>query len=95
VIPEAFGGADMGFLTFGVVLEELGRQLTASPLLASGLVGATALVLGGTDSQKQAWLPKIAEGTAIVTLVHSQTKHFSWRQRFGRGRGSKGDRLLT
>jgi alkylation response protein AidB-like acyl-CoA dehydrogenase len=69
VTPEAFGGAEMGYLTFGVVLEELGRQLTASPLLASGLVGATALVVGGTDEQKQAWLPKIADGTAVVTLA--------------------------
>jgi alkylation response protein AidB-like acyl-CoA dehydrogenase len=69
VVPEAFGGVDMGYLTFGVVLEELGRQLTASPLLASGLAGASALVLGGSDAQKEEWLPKIAEGSAIVTLA--------------------------
>jgi len=69
VVPEKFGGVDMGYLTFGIVLEELGRQLTASPLLASGLAGATALVLGGSDAQKEAWLPKIADGSAIVTLA--------------------------
>ncbi len=69
VIPEAYGGVDLGFLTMGVVLEELGRQLTASPLLASGLVGASALVLGGDEAQKQAWLPRIAEGSAVVTLA--------------------------
>jgi alkylation response protein AidB-like acyl-CoA dehydrogenase len=69
VVPEEFGGVDMGFQTFGVVLEELGRQLTASPLLASGLVGATALALGGSDAQKKAWLPKIAEGSAVVSLA--------------------------
>jgi alkylation response protein AidB-like acyl-CoA dehydrogenase len=69
LIPEEFGGVDMGYLTFGVVLEELGRQLTASPLLASGLAAATALVAGGTDAQKKQWLPKIADSTAIVTLA--------------------------
>ena len=69
VVPEKFGGVDMGYLTFGIVLEELGRQLTASPLLASGVAGATALVLGGSDAQKEAWLPKIADGSAIVTLA--------------------------
>lgn len=69
VVPEAYGGVDMGYLTMGVVLEELGRQLTASPLLASGLVGASALVLGGTEAQKKTWLPRIAEGSAIVTLA--------------------------
>ncbi|MGH0037939.1 MAG: acyl-CoA dehydrogenase family protein [Myxococcota bacterium] len=69
VVPEAYGGVDMGHLTFGVVLEELGRQLTASPLLASGLVGASTLVLGGSEEQKQSWLPKIADGSAVVTLA--------------------------
>ena len=69
LIPEEYGGVAMGYLTFGIVLEELGRQLTASPLLASGLVGATALIVGGSEDQKKAWLPKIAEGTAIVTLA--------------------------
>ncbi len=69
VVPEEFSGVEMGYLTFGVVLEELGRQLTASPLLVSGLVGATALVAGGNDAQKKHWLPKIADATAIVTLA--------------------------
>ena len=69
VVPEEFGGVDMGFLTFGVVAEELGRQLVASPLVASGLAGASALVVAGSDDQKKAWLPKIAEGSAIVTLA--------------------------
>ncbi len=69
VVPETHGGVDMGFLTFGVVLEELGRQLTASPLIASGLVGASALALGGDDAQKEAWLPHIADGSVVATLA--------------------------
>lgn len=69
VVPEVFGGVDMGAQTFGVVFEELGRQLTASPLLVSGFVAASALSLGGSDAQKTAWLPRIAEGAAVVTLA--------------------------
>lgn len=69
IVPETFGGVEMGYLTFGVVLEELGRQLTASPLLASGLVGATALNLGGSEAQKKAWLPKISDGSTVITLA--------------------------
>jgi len=69
VVPEEFGGSDLGFLTFGVVLEELGRQLTASPLYASALVGASAVVLGGSDAQKQALLPKVVDGSEILTLA--------------------------
>jgi len=75
LIPEAFGGSDMDYATFGVVLEETGRQLVASPLLASGLVGASALLLGGSDAQKQHWLPRIAAGSAIVTLAVDEGPH--------------------
>ena len=69
LVPEDHGGVDMGHLTFGVVLEELGRQLTASPLLASGLVGVNALKIAGSDEQQATWLPKIADGTTVVTLA--------------------------
>ncbi len=69
LIPEAYGGSDLGYLTFGVVLEELGRQLTASPLFASAYVGATAVLLGGDESQQQALLPGVVDGSEILTLA--------------------------
>ena len=69
LVAEEHGGVAMGHLTAGVVLEELGRQLTASPLFASAIVGATAVELAGSDAQKAAWLPRIADGSAIVTLA--------------------------
>ena len=87
VVPEAYGGVDMGYLTFGVVLEQLGQQLTASPLFASGLVGASALVLGGSDAQKEKWLPKIAEGSAIVTLAVDEGPRHAPRPHRPRRRG--------
>ncbi len=64
LVPEQYGGSDLGYLTFGVVLEELGRQLVASPLFASALVGASALLLGGNDAQKKQYLPAIVDGSA-------------------------------
>ncbi len=75
LVEEEFGGVDMGYLTLGVVLEELGRQLTASPLLASGLVGASALIVAGSDSQKKQMLPKIADGSIIATLAVDEGPH--------------------
>lgn len=69
IVPEQYGGSDLGYLTFGVVLEEIGRQLTASPLFASSLVGASALIEGGSETQKQTFLPKIVDGSAILTLA--------------------------
>jgi len=80
VIPEEYGGSDLGFLTFGVVLEELGRQLTASPLFASALVGASAIVLGGSDAQKQALLPKVIDGGEILTLALEESPRHAPKQ---------------
>ncbi len=69
LIPEQYGGSNLGYLTFGVVLEQLGRQLTASPLFASALVGTSAVLLGGSDAHKQALLPKVVDGSEILTLA--------------------------
>ena len=75
IIPEAYGGSEFGYLSLGLILEELGRTLTASPLLASGLAAASALILGGDDAQKSAWLPKIADGSAVATLAVDEGPH--------------------
>ena len=70
LIPEQYGGSDLGYLTFGVVLEELGRQLTASPLFASALVGASAACYSAAaHSQKQAFCPRMVDGSEILTLA--------------------------
>jgi alkylation response protein AidB-like acyl-CoA dehydrogenase len=75
IIPEEYGGSNFGYLSLGLVLEELGRTLTASPLLSSGLAAASALILGGSDAQKSEWLPKIAEGTAVGALAIDEGAH--------------------
>ena len=80
LIPEALGGSGMDHATFGVVLEETGRQLVASPLLASGLVGASALLLGGNETLSQQWLPRIAAGSAIVTMAVDEGPHHAPEQ---------------
>ena len=69
LIPEAYGGSGLGYLTFGIVLEQLGRHLTASPLFASALVGASAVIQAGNEAQKTWILPKVADGSAIVSLA--------------------------
>ena len=75
LVPEELGGSGMDYATFGVVLEETGRQLVASPLFASGLVGASALMLGGSDAQQKSWLPDIAAGKRILTLAVDEGPH--------------------
>src|SRR5689334_10229667 len=75
IIPEEYGGSNFGYLSLGLVLEELGRTLTASPLLSTALAAASALILGGTDAQKEAWLPKIASGEVVGTLAVDEGPH--------------------
>jgi alkylation response protein AidB-like acyl-CoA dehydrogenase len=75
IIPEEYGGSDFGYLSMGLILEETGRTLTASPLLASGLATASALVLGGSDAQKSEWLPKIAGGEVVGALAIDEGAH--------------------
>jgi len=75
IIPEEYGGSDFGYLSMGLILEETGRTLTASPLLASGLAAASALVLGGSDAQKSEWLPKIAGGEVVGALAIDEGAH--------------------
>jgi len=75
IIPEAYGGSDFGYLSLGLILEETGRALTASPILATALAGASAIILGGTEDQKQAWLPAIAAGDLVATLAVDEGAH--------------------
>lgn len=72
LVPESHGGAGLGYLSFGLLLEALGRHLVASPLLTSSLASASALMSGGSDEQRAAWLPGIADGSCLLTLAANE-----------------------
>lgn len=67
--PEAFGGLEFGYKGLGVVTEETGRTLVASPLFATVWVGGTAINLGGSEAQKSELLPAIAGGELLLALA--------------------------
>ena len=75
ILPEAYGGLEFGFLGLGIVLEESGRTLTASPLFASAVVGASAVLLAGSEQQKQMLLPQIASGDLTLALALEESHH--------------------
>lgn len=98
VIPEEHGGSGLGAVEAGVVAEALGRTLTPSPFMGSGVLAATVLK-GGSDEQQAAWLPKIAAGEAIVSLAvdegpkHAPARMTTMAERSGNGfrlNGAKG-----
>ena len=76
LVPEAHGGLGLGHVEAGVVMEQIGHQLAASPLLASGIVAVTALLRAGNAAQQAAHLASLAQGQAIATLaVDEGIKH--------------------
>ena len=68
-IPEQFGGAGAGHLELCVIAEEMGRANAPVPFSSTVYLAAEALLIAGSDAQKQKWLPKIASGEAIGTLA--------------------------
>ncbi|MGY4475805.1 acyl-CoA dehydrogenase family protein [Bradyrhizobium sp. USDA 3364] len=68
-IPEQFGGAGAGHLELCVIAEEMGRALAPVPFSSTVYLAAEAILIAGTDAQKQKWLPKIASGDVIGTLA--------------------------
>lgn len=75
ILPEAYGGLDFGFTGLGLVLEESGRTLTASPLWATAVVGASAILLGGSALQKETLLPRLASGALSLALALEESHH--------------------
>ncbi len=67
-LPDRHGGIGLGWVDLVVVLEETGRTLFPSPLLAT-VLGATAIALAGSEAQQKRWLPPIGSGQAIATLA--------------------------
>ena len=67
--PEEHGGLAFGYKGLGVVTEETGRTLAASPLYASVWVGGTVINVGGSDAQKAELLPQVVSGELLLALA--------------------------
>lgn len=69
-IPEAYGGVEMGNLAMILTTEELSRAslAAAGSLITRPEILAKALLGGGTEEQKQHWLPKLASGEVMAGI---------------------------
>ncbi len=75
LLDEADGGLGMGHVEAGIVLEEIGRNLTPSPFLTSSVLAATALKHGSNDL-KERYLPGLIEGESVFAVAVDETaKH--------------------
>lgn len=68
-IPEDFGGVGLGMIELAILAEEAGRNTAALPFLASIGLAASAILAGGSDEQKQRWLPRLATGEIIASFA--------------------------
>ncbi len=74
-IPEAFGGLGYGYTGLGLLLEQAGRNLSASPLQSTVLVAATLIGELGNPQQKEGLLPAIAAGQKLISLALQEASH--------------------
>jgi 3-oxocholest-4-en-26-oyl-CoA dehydrogenase beta subunit len=68
-LPEAQGGAGLGFLVVAGVVEQVGRTAAPVPLLEATVLGALPLAEFGSAAQRERWLPRAARGESILTAA--------------------------
>ena len=71
-IPEEYGGVGLGRLAVCVIAEEIGRSVAPIPFSSSVYLATEALMLFGSEAQKQSYLPKLAAGELIGTFAMAE-----------------------
>ena len=71
-IAEAYGGLGGGAVEIGILMEAFGRGLVSEPYLSTVVIGASLISECGSEAQKQALLPKIADGSLVLAFAHSE-----------------------
>ncbi len=92
LVEEAHGGLGLGQVEAGIVLEEIGRNLTPSPFLSTSVGAVTALK--GAAALAERWLPGIVAGKVVAALaVDEGTHHRPLRTALKAERSGNGFRL--
>ena len=68
-VPEEYGGVGSSYLELGVLIEEMGRTLVPSPFYSSVVLGASMLLIAGSEAQRRTYLPDIATGSRRVAVA--------------------------
>jgi alkylation response protein AidB-like acyl-CoA dehydrogenase len=77
LIPAEYGGSDSTVTDAAVLYEELGRGPLPGPFFSSGVLGALAVLEGGTEAQRRAILPGVAAGESVLTVAIAEP-NTSW-----------------
>jgi len=68
-VPEAQGGAGLGFLESCILAEEVGRTAASIPLVATLVFGAAPIAEFGNDALRDQWLRGVVSGESILTAA--------------------------
>jgi alkylation response protein AidB-like acyl-CoA dehydrogenase len=71
-IGESYGGLGGGAIETGILMEAFGRGLVSEPYLSTVVIGAALISECGSEAQKQAILPRIADGSLYLAFAHSE-----------------------
>ena len=75
VLAEEYGGSDFGYRAAGLIAEQMGRNLTATPFISTAILAMTILQDVGGDLLTK-WGEKIATGDCVVGLaIDEGVKH--------------------
>jgi alkylation response protein AidB-like acyl-CoA dehydrogenase len=69
LVPERFGGAGLGTFEAGLAAEALGAYAAPLPFAGAAVMAPLALLRAGSDTAREAWLPRIADGTARIAVA--------------------------
>ena len=72
-IPEQYGGMGLGYVELVAMLEQMGRYLLCSPFYSTVCLAGNALLVAGTEQQKEKYLPEIVAGST-ATLAYTGAK---------------------
>ena len=68
-LPEEVGGAGLGFVETGLLVEAAGRSAAYVPVIETLAAAAPAIARFGTESQRQQWLPGVVTGDTVLTTA--------------------------
>jgi alkylation response protein AidB-like acyl-CoA dehydrogenase len=77
LIPQQYGGGESSLTDAAVLYEELGRGPLPGPFFSSGVLGALTVLEAGTEEQRRAMLPGVAEGRTILSVAINEPG-YSW-----------------
>ena len=68
-VPEEHGGAGLGFFELSLIIEQLGVTVAPIPFIETAILAALPIAEFGTDAQQAAWLPRVVEGSVVLTAA--------------------------